>query len=256
MDIEKVFKRYEIKYLLTNDQMQRILSEMSPYMKEDEFGATTISNIYYDTPDFRLIRRSLEKPLYKEKLRLRSYKTPDKADTVFLEIKKKYQSVVYKRRCKTSYEKAMDYLSNGVPFEDSQILREITYFLDYYGHPGPGCFISYDRQAYYGITDHSFRITFDKNILWRTQDLALDSGVYGQPILKDGTCLMEIKTLGCIPLWLTRILTEEHIYRTSFSKYGTAYMQMLEQQGLAQPAEDKNYNHAFQGGIQHVAINL
>lgn len=255
MDIQKIFKRYEIKYLITEEQLHLIQETMNPYMEEDAFGASSISNIYYDTPDFRLIRRSLERPVYKEKLRLRSYGTPGLSDDVFLEIKKKYQSVVYKRRTGTSFALAMRFMADRIPYENSQILREIAYFMEFYQTLEPKVFLSYDRKAYYSHTDYNFRITFDHNIQWRNYDLSLSCGPYGSPLLKDNQYLMEIKTTGAIPLWLTHLLTEACIYKTSFSKYGNAYRCMMQNTSVPYTAYS-NQTVNIQGGINHAAINF
>lgn len=200
---------------------------MAPYMKLDKYGRTTIRNIYFDTDTYRLIRRSLEKPIYKEKLRVRSYHTAGSEDSVFVELKKKYKSVVYKRRLVLPRDKAMDSFLNGKPFpENSQIGKEIQYFWKYYGSLRPTVFLSYEREAYYSLDGSDFRVTFDENILYREEDLSLGSPIYGKALLGEDETLMEIKTSGGIPLWLSRVLTENKIFKTSFSKYGLAYKQM------------------------------
>ena len=200
---------------------------MAPYMKLDKYGRTTIRNIYFDTDTYRLIRRSLEKPVYKEKLRVRSYHTAGPEDSVFVELKKKYKSVVYKRRLVLPRDKAMDSFLNGKPFpENSQIGKEIQYFWKYYGSLRPTVFLSYEREAYYSLDGSDFRVTFDENILYREEDLSLASPIYGKALLGEDETLMEIKTSGGIPLWLSRVLTENKIFKTSFSKYGLAYKQM------------------------------
>lgn len=224
---QMTFKRYELKYLLTRREKEKILCSMEPYMKLDKYGRTTIRNIYFDTDTYRLIRRSLEKPVYKEKLRVRSYHTAGPEDSVFVELKKKYKSVVYKRRLVLPRDKAMDSFLNGKPFpENSQIGKEIQYFWKYYGSLRPTVFLSYEREAYYSLDGSDFRVTFDENILYREEDLSLASPIYGKALLGEDETLMEIKTSGGIPLWLSRVLTENKIFKTSFSKYGLAYKQM------------------------------
>ena len=124
---KSIFKRHELKYLVSAEQREFIESEFARYMIPDEHGESTICNIYYDTPDFRLIRRSLEKPVYKEKLRLRSYGTASKDEKVFLELKKKYKGIVYKRRISLNCDEAQDALKNGERLpENSQIAKEIN----------------------------------------------------------------------------------------------------------------------------------
>ena len=221
------FKRYELKYKMNRQQKENILQSMNAYMKPDQYGRTTIQNIYYDTDTYRLIRRSLENPAYKEKLRVRSY-CPANGDTpVFVELKKKYQHVVYKRRLVCPQAEVIKYFGSGNPLPDhSQIGNEIRYFWQYYKTLHPAVFLSYEREAYYALDGSDLRVTFDENILYREKDLNLGSAVYGTPILEEGQILMEIKTSGGIPLWMSRALTGNHLYKTSFSKYGTAYQQM------------------------------
>lgn len=224
MAYQATFQRYEIKYLLTQAQKEAILQAMAPYMKLDKYGRTTIRNIYFDTDSYRLIRRSLEKPAYKEKLRVRSYQTASGQDPVFVELKKKYKSVVYKRRLVLPEGQVMASFRQGKPLPvSSQIGREIAYFRSYYEGLHPAVFLSYEREAFYALDGGDFRVTFDQNILYRTSELNLGSPVYGTPLLEDGQTLMEIKTSGGLPLWMSHALNRLGIYPTSFSKYGRAY---------------------------------
>lgn len=228
MAVQTVFKRYELKYMISQEQKTRIQKELQPYMKLDKYGRTTIRNIYYDTNNYRLIRHSIEKPAYKEKLRIRSYGQPAPDETCFVELKKKYNSVVYKRRVFLPETEAIEWLSGkNHCHSSSQISKEIDYFLDYYESLHPTLFISYQREAFYAKDDSDFRITFDDNILCRQDDFSLSSHIYGLPILDKDKVLMEIKCSGGIPLWMTSILSKEHIYKTPFSKYGTAYKKYI-----------------------------
>ena len=228
MKFQTVFKRYELKYMLTLDQKEKILQAMSDHMKPDEYGKTTIRNLYFDTDTYRLIRRSIEKPAYKEKLRIRSYSQATDDSTVFVELKKKYEKVVYKRRLPLPTAEAMRWLcGESKCLTNTQISREIDYFIGFYGEMHPTVFLSYDREAYYDIGGGDFRVTFDENILCRQDDLDLCSSPYGAPILEKGMVLMELKCSGGIPLWMTEVLSRERIYRTSFSKYGTAYQRLI-----------------------------
>ena len=233
MAYQSVFKRYELKYLLTPEQQNPITDAMKEYMSIDHYGRTQIRNIYYDTDNFRLIRSSIDKPLYKEKLRLRSYEASGGADPVFLELKKKYDGIVYKRRLQMPYDQAVAWLSGDQSnMPNSQIGREIGWFMEFYKDLRPKVFLSYERQAWY-ITDGSdFRVTFDQNIQSRTENLQLSSSCSGVALLPPDTVLMELKTSGGIPLWMTRILTENQIYKTSFSKYGTAYQKTIFKGGI------------------------
>lgn len=225
MNYTSIFRRYELKYLLTPSQQKRILDGMSEHMRLDQYGRVTIRNVYYDTDSYRLIRRSIEKPEYKEKLRIRSYRLANEDSEVFVELKKKYDKVVYKRRIALPEAIATDWLCCVTPSPcDTQISREIDYFKSYYEGLRPAMFLSYEREAYYDLTGGDFRVTFDDNILCRSTDLSLCKEAYGYPILPENRILMEIKCPGAIPLWMVKILSDEHIYKTSFSKYGTAYL--------------------------------
>lgn len=228
MGFKTVFKRYEYKYLISSKQKNRIIKAIEPYILPDKYGHTTIRNIYFDTDNYRLIRCSIEKPCYKEKLRIRSYCKATKDDTVFVELKKKYKSVVYKRRVSLSEGDAMNWIVEGSEnIKNTQICDEINYFIDFYKTLHPTIFLSYERDAFYCRNIPDFRITFDENILCRQYDLTLQSEPYGDAILKPDMVIMEIKCSGGIPLWMTKILSEEHIYKTSFSKYGTAYKTLI-----------------------------
>ena len=238
MGYQTIFKRYELKYMVSDEQKRQIITAMLPYMRLDQYGHSTIRNIYFDTNSYRLVRRSNEKPIYKEKLRIRSYRQTTAADTVFVELKKKYKSVVYKRRIALPEQEAMDWIVNGIPpHEHTQIAEEIEYFRRCYGELHPAVFLSYEREAFYALDGSNFRVTFDENILARTFDLSLCHETSGTKLVNDGA-LMEIKVSAGIPLWMTKILTDNGLYKTSFSKYGTAYKNLIfNKQGVLQNVE-------------------
>ena len=243
MGYQAVFKRYEIKYMVTAGQKARIMEAMEPYMEMDRFGRSTVRNIYFDTDDFVLARHSIAKPDFKEKLRIRSYSRADSDSTVFVELKRKYDGVVYKRRIGLPEADAMRWMAGSrdpalmreLEAESPQVAREIEYFTSLYSGLKPVLYLSYDREAYRMKRDSSmidggsgFRVTVDSRILCRESDLSLRSDPYGTQILKDGMFLMELKCPGAIPMWMTKILSEEQLYKTSFSKYGTAYCSFME----------------------------
>lgn len=223
MTIQTVFKRTEKKYIITLNQRKQLLELISSQICSDKFGESTVRSLYFDTDDFRLIRNSIDKPVYKEKLRLRSYSTPKADSNVFLELKKKYKGVVYKRRETLKYSEAMNYLNTRSKPIDTQIMKEIDWTMNYYNGLKPKMFIAYDRTAFYSKEDSNLRITFDKNVRFRNYDLELGKGSYGNLILDSGLFIMEIKILNSMPLWLSNALTKLKIYPSSFSKYGTAY---------------------------------
>ena len=225
---QAVFKRKEMKYMLSKEQLEALLPILRQHMKPDGFAHSSISNLYYDTPDYRMIRRSLEKPKYKEKLRLRCYQVPNGETPVFLEIKKKASGIVYKRRTSLPYKQAIDYLQQRAQGGDDQIFHEIDWILRSYKNLRPSFFLSYERDSWKGIEDSNLRLTLDKNILWRTQALDLRLGSWGEPLLEPGQTLMEIKVSNAMPIWLAEALSELEIYPTSFSKYGKAYQTMCQ----------------------------
>lgn len=227
MKKQMTFQRYELKYLMDVGQMQRVLAAIEPHVVGDAYRHSSIRNLYLDTPDSRLIRRSLEKPLYKEKLRIRSYGRVGAEEPVFVELKKKYRSVVYKRRIAMLQSQALGCLAGTEPWPESQIGAELAYAVGFYRTLRPAVFLSYERDAFHGREDEDFRVTFDTEIRYRQEELTLDSDPWGTSLLPPGKVLMELKVAGGLPLWMAHVLSEEGIFKTSFSKYGTAYSDMM-----------------------------
>ena len=220
---QAVFKRKEVKYLLTEAQLAALRPALETHMEPDAFAHSIISNLYYDTPDFRMLRRSQEKPVYKEKLRLRGYGVPDEETQVFPEIKKKAEGIVYKRRVRMPYGDAIHYLSRRRPGGDGQIFQELNWMLLAYGSLAPRIFLSYERDSWKGREDPALRLTLDREILWRTEALDLRRGAWGEPLLEPGQVLMEVKITNAAPLWLAEALSENGIFPISFSKCGRAF---------------------------------
>ena len=217
-----VMQRYELKYLLDGAQTDFLKKSLEGHMRLDQYGRTSIASLYYDTPDSRLIRASLEKPAYKEKIRLRSYGPADASSPVFLELKRKAEGVVYKRRVQTSLEKTEAFFSGGPPPEDSQIGREIAFFRDRYSALRPACLIVYDREAYFEPAG-DLRLTVDYAPRFRTDRLTLDHPDVCAPLLAPGGAILEIKVQQALPLWLSHALDAGEIRKSSFSKYGEAW---------------------------------
>lgn len=231
----EVFNRYEHKYLLDEETYKKVIEVMDAHMELDKYNKEhrpyTIANIYFDTEDDYLIRHSIEKPKYKEKLRLRAYGIPNESTKVYLEIKKKFNGIVNKRRTTLRLKEAYDFVRTGkapLPkdYMNAQVVKEISYFLTCYDL-SPKVYLAYDRIAYFEKGNPDLRISFDQNIRSRRYDIALEDGDYGEPLLEDGVYLMEIKTSTAKPLWLSNMLTELNIKRKSFSKYGTEFKNSL-----------------------------
>lgn len=220
---QEIFERYEKKYMLTAEQYRGLCKSFSGRMAADDYGLHTISNIYLDTEDFELIRTSIERPAYKEKLRLRAYGEVKDDSQVFLELKKKCCGVVYKRRTQMSLNEAALYLNKGKrPEAESQIFREIEYVKERY-QLKPAAYVAYDRDAWFCREDKELRVTFDRNIRCRRDCLDLRAGAYGVQLLPEGNVLMEVKIPGAMPVWMSRLFSELKIYPVSFSKYGRYY---------------------------------
>ena len=222
-----VMKRYERKYLLSAEQTEYLVKRLEGHMKLDQYGRTSIASLYYDTPNYRLIRASVEKPPFKEKIRLRSYGLATLESPVFLELKRKAYGIVYKRRVQSTIPLVDKFFAgSGDICAPGQINREITYFRDYYQTLVPACLIIYDREAYFE-PGGDLRLTIDYNPRYRTDHLDLTYSMDGLPLRPPGHTILEVKVQEAMPLWLTHILDEGKIYKNSFSKYGEAFRQQL-----------------------------
>lgn len=244
----EVFNRHEIKYRVSDVFFKELVSRLDKYMEIDKHCRDgklySICNIYYDTEDHAIIRKSIEKPKYKEKLRLRSYNVPGHEDKVFLEIKKKYNGFVNKRRTILRLNEAYSYIRTGVkpdikPYMNQQVLREIDYMVQGYHKLVPMLYLSYDRYALFGKEDKSFRVTFDTNIRVRRYDVGLEKGNFGEALIEPGIWIMEVKVEDTVPLWFTKLLSEYKLYPITFSKYGTEYIQNILHNNHERPTEDK-----------------
>ena len=224
--IISVMKRYELKYLLNKNQLEYFMDEISHYMKVDKYGLTFIASIYFDTPDYRLINKSIEKPKYKEKLRLRGYGLVKPGEPTFLEVKRKCDGIVYKRRIALPENEAFELITNREAKEKDQISRELEAFMETYKGLEPKYMIIYDRLAYYQ-DDSDLRITIDMNPRYRTNDLNLHTSMNGTPLIKEGGAILEVKVQHSVPTWLSAILSKGKIYQTSFSKVGTAHKEEM-----------------------------
>ncbi len=231
-----IFRRVEKKYCISRDRQAALLAEVAEHLVPDSHGNSTVCSLYLDTPTNLLIRSSIDAGAYKEKLRLRSYGISEPDDPVFLEIKKKYKGVVYKRRVQIPLFRAMDYLAGGEKPCTGQIMEEIDYAMKFYGYPRPAMFIACEREAYFSGGDRGLRLTFDTAIRFRREALALNCHTGGEELLPRDKVLLEIKTDGAMPLWLSGALSRLEIYPTRFSKYATAYGRMIKTEGA--------YDHA------------
>lgn len=225
-----IFERTEKKYIFDEDKAVRFMELAAPHIMPDIFPSGTNCTLYFDTPDWKVIRRSMEGPVYKEKLRLRTYcEEPDDETPVYLELKKKYKGVVYKRRTAMTNAQANSFIYGGAPApEDTQIMREIQYFMQYYGDLAPRIYIAYDRKSYAANDGSEFRMTMDNNIVWRDKDLHLSAGRYGEELFSPGVCIAELKIPDAMPLWLAKALDISGALPASVSKYAAAYTALMQ----------------------------
>ena len=233
MEAITVMKRYEMKFILNKAQLIAFKNALDGHMVVDEYGKTSIASIYYDTPNYQLIRTSLEKPAYKEKIRLRGYGLLNEDDDSFLELKRKVEGVVYKRRIKIKEENAINFLKGKTNHLESsnQIAKELVYFRNYYQKLEPKIMVIYDRTSYKEL-DGDIRLTIDECPRYRTYDLNLHTSMDGELLLPPGNAILEIKVQQDMPLWLVNILSENKIYKSSFSKVGMAYQLINKKQLL------------------------
>jgi len=226
--MQSIFKRYEEKYLITKEQGDALQNIAARRMETDRFGEYLVQNLYYDDEDWNIIRTSLEKPLYKEKMRLRCYGVPDSVTDYFLELKKKYDNIVYKRRIAVPANEFTD-IRSAVSANNSQISRELDFYLTA-NKVTERIYIGYNRLAFNG--DDNLRITFDTDVRFRINGLDFRHPGTGHRILRDGKMLMEIKTLGGMPLWLAHTLSDYKIYPTAFSKFGVCYTDYIKKKEI------------------------
>lgn len=225
-----IFKRYEKKYLIDKNEYEKLMSIIGEKLIPDAHGKNTICSLYLDTPDFLLIRNSIDAISYKEKLRLRSYGAPGQEETLYFEIKKKYKKVVYKRRVSMTPEEAVAYIESGeMPF-DSQIMREIDYLMKFYRQPKPNVCILCERAAFFTEENPEVRLTFDENLRYRYGFPTLENINEGMPITDKDKYILEIKTPGAMPMWLASALSKCKIYPRSFSKYAHAYFDIMKKE--------------------------
>ena len=226
MEYRSVFKRYELKYLMDSEQASAVRRALEENMVHDRYAFSSIRNVYFDTPSYLLARRSIEKPMYKEKLRFRSYGKPSENREIFVELKKKYDSVVYKRRVTMGLRDAMQWFCSDGCGPDSQIGQEIGYMKTRYPDIRPAMFLSYERESFCA-EGSDLRITVDSDIVARTEDVSLSSDAPGHAVLPSGYTLMEIKTMYGYPVWLNSVLGSNRLYKSCFTKYGNAYKEMV-----------------------------
>ncbi|MBR2822843.1 MAG: polyphosphate polymerase domain-containing protein [Clostridia bacterium] len=230
---EESFARVETKYMLTVAQERYIEEALQKQgFRWMDFGDPTVQSLYYDTSDYQLIRTSLDRPVYKEKLRLRAYGKPEKVTMSFIEVKKKYKGVVYKRRVQQPLEAAFIGLNSGrVGPEGGQVGQEAEWMVRRYGLR-PKAVITYDRDAWFSDRWPDIRITFDRNLSFRQSDYSLTSRDPNAALILPSQRIMEIKTDGTYPLWLSRLLQAADAERTHFSKYGLAYLKYIRPKSL------------------------
>lgn len=241
---QEIFKRFELKYLLTRAEYAALRSAILPRMAYDKYGDPegkyNIVSLYYESSDKRIYYETMNKLRFRQKLRLRVYDQADLSSNAFIEVKQKFKNVVNKRRSIIPLGEAYDILSHpyneqsiaNAQASNPQILREALHFKGLY-HLQPAVVVSYDRQAFSGTADSEkdLRVTFDYNIMCRSDNLGLENGPKGYPIIDYDTVILEVKVSNSVPFWLARILSELEFVKQGFSKYCTS-IDLLEEKKL------------------------
>ncbi len=260
MALSKTFRRVEDKYLISREQMENLLEMAGDRLHKDRYPTSNMHNLYFDTKDYDLIVRANDNEPFRKKIRARSYNEPQVNSDVFIEIKTKLKKndrkISGKRRFMVKTEDFEKYLSDNTSFEaiitnkklpdgtpsinsakNIQIAREADYLINHFSLT-PKMFITYNRESYAGAAAHdehshdkdAFRITFDKNLRYRTDNLGLFITNTETDYFKNDekNIIMEVKTLGSMPLWFVQILSEFKILPQPFSKYGRIYQQIKE----------------------------
>ncbi|MEQ6205112.1 polyphosphate polymerase domain-containing protein [Enterococcus mundtii] len=239
MKLKNVFQRKETKYLIPTAQFHSFLKDLKKQMQIDEYGLHTILSLYFDTPDDRFITNSMTKPKYKEKFRVRSYGISQETSMVFLEIKKKVNGIVYKRRMPLTYAEYLQWLDQKyfLKNEAEQIPQEVNWLFKRNPDLSPKTMIIYERISLFGTSDPDFRVTFDQNIRFRSTNLDLSITGKETLVAPEIGILMEVKALGAYPLWFVELLNDYQLKKGSFSKYAETYQRHL----FIQRKERKNH---------------
>ncbi len=245
-----VFERKEMKYRLCATQLESLISAFETRLLPDERGITLVRSLYFDTPAHDLIARSMESPLYKEKLRLRVYGQASEPGTpAFLEIKKKFKGIVYKRRVLVSIGAAHLIIEGASlsealaahPLNDEalaaealtphreQIAREIAFFIQRHDARRPSILTQCERQAFTS-SDGDLRVTIDRNLSYKANPQSIADTHFAIPLIPQTEAVMELKCTHALPLWLAGELSAVCAYKQSFSKCGTAYGHSVSEQ--------------------------
>ncbi len=245
------FKRYERKYLVDGDTLQKIMPTLLEYMDSDPYciggKEYRIYSVYYDTPNHDVIRQNSSKPVYKEKMRVRSYYEHNEPDEkVFMELKKKNEGVGNKRRIKLRNREIAPFINEGIlpetkDYLSAQVAKELQYFLKM-NPVQPALYVQYDRMAFFGKEDKNFRMTFDRNLRTRRSNFTLGESEEDEFLLPENTYIMEVKILGAMPLWLTHLLSEYSLFSRGFSKYGARFKSEAAQRLLVYHLYDEQGN--------------
>lgn len=238
----KVFDRIEKKYLITKDEKKKLLKVIKQNMEKDNYHKSEVYNLYFDTDNYDLIVQSIDQPVFKHKLRARSYKGYDR---VFLEVKTKIRgrdlNPGYKRRVMITHDD-FDQLVKGKKTveelaaqaketpSDIQIAKEVDYLIKHFDLK-PKIMTMYNRESYKG--EDSLRITFDEDLKYRDKNLNLKQPKRGKIYFKDKrNIIMEIKAHGVLPLWLVEVLSANKLYPQQFSKVGKSYEKIRKEQNV------------------------
>ncbi len=239
----KEYSRYELKYVITEEQRHRLaeflLDYMQPDVMGDDLGRYNITSLYYDTAEYKAYWDKIEGHKFRRKVRVRVYgnQTITEETPSFAEIKQRRNKTLQKKRVKMPLAAAQALCGAGRTIEtatatatEQAVIEEIQY-LYYTLQLQPACVVSYDRQAFNGSQfDPGLRVTFDVNLRGRTYDLNLLSSGHAENhfFIPPGWCILEIKVNYRVPLWLTDIIAQQRCTLRRVSKYCAALEQSKE----------------------------
>ena len=228
------YSRYEYKYVITEETAGHLRSALSPFIIADpygdESGAYTVSSLYFDTKRNSYYYDTLNREFYRQKLRLRTYGEPREDSESFFELKLKYGSVSTKRRFPVPLRDALESIAAGTASFSGGLLREIAYCIES-EKLVPASVVSYERQAFVareealdGALCDDLRVTFDRAIRVRRDDLSLLLGSHGEPTAPADTVVLEVKFNKCIPREIAETLSAFDLRKRSFSKYCSIHL--------------------------------
>jgi SPX domain protein involved in polyphosphate accumulation len=234
-------KRYELKFLVTGSEKERLIQAASPGLEPDPHGQDAvygISSLYFDTPCLQAYWEKLDGVAIRKKFRLRRYAVLNAATPVwgaaFMEIKHRRNNTVYKERVPVA-ESGLEAILEE-PSELARLDRHaeqngladrstVEAVMRAASRPGfrPTSVVSYRREAWVGRVDNRLRVTFDAYCRACRPEVRYGADIRaGRAIVPPSLFVMEIKFDHAIPTWIREITVSHQLRLQRFSKYATS----------------------------------